>query len=166
MFSDFLTRTLTRSFSEGGCGMSTRPAFYSGRGATTTDLSSHKLDTLYKAIEKHVSKEAAGHFGQMVADLPCLSATDFLLALESLESHHWTWSKELIGHSNGLYAEDFGSGLGTIGSVLGGDRVDETASIRRNFLDQHKIKLPKADTQNSYDEYGYRTPYRDCWAGD
>lgn len=161
MFSDFLTRTLTQAAREGGCGMSTRPEYYSGRGATSTDLSSEKLETLYQAIRRNVNEKAADAFAQMVADIPCLSATDFLLALARLERNAWVWDARLIGMENGIYAGTPEDALFTLFEVVGhGDdhHRDETTSIRWGFLRQHGLKDPKVKPgrRSCYDDpYGY-----------
>jgi hypothetical protein len=143
MFSDFLTETLTGSTHCGGCGMSVRPGFYSGRGATTADLSSDKLERLFCAIKKHAGEPAAEAFVNMVAAMPSLSATDFLLSLARLESNGWTWHKRLLGAEKGLYAEDEGSAWGTVFARLGGaGERDDTATIRGAFLRAHGEELP------------------------
>jgi len=132
------------------CRMSGRPEFYSGRGATSRDLSSDKLESIYGRIEKHPGKKAAEDFARMVADIPVLSATDFLLSLYRLEANGWAWDKRLLGRENGLYARMPGEALGTIVSALGGflDR-DDTVGIRYEFLKKHSLKDPKMRT------YGY-----------
>lgn len=151
MFSQFLARVLTDSTLRGGCGMSTRPAFYSGRGATSSDLSSEKLERIYKAIIVNVSMKAADAFALMVANLPCLSATDFLLALARLEGAEWVWRTSMVGSENGRYADSFGAAMGTVLETVSGRKTDETVSIRRQFLNNHGIKDPKA----GQDKYGY-----------
>jgi len=70
-------------------GISTRPEFYSGRGATICDLGSYHLQKIYIGIEKNFGKQAGKEFVQMVADIPKLSATDFLLNLYNLEANGW-----------------------------------------------------------------------------
>ena len=50
---EYLNKVLTDSRYGDGCGMSTRPEYYSGRGATTTDLNSDQLKLIYNAIEKN-----------------------------------------------------------------------------------------------------------------
>ncbi len=136
--------------------MSTRPSFYSGRGATTSDLSSAKLERIYQAIENNVGQKAAKAFARMVRDIPVLSATDFLLSLERLVAAGWRWEKDMLGQENGLYAEDFGTALCTVASVLGGSRDrDETVAIRYDFLLRHDLKEPRMPKGTNI--YGYHS---------
>lgn len=131
----------------GEAGMSARPEFYSGRGATTCDLNDTKLEKIYQGVQREYGNKAAQQFAQMVADIPKLSATDFLLTLYTLEARDWKWNKKLLGNEKGIYVdgrtdkEKMGVGLATIGGVLFGDHLrDETHSIRREFLRRHEIE--------------------------
>ena len=137
-------------------GMSTRPEFYSGRGATSSDLNDDILENVYRLIQQaHGAKgdEHAKQFAQMVADIPVLSATDFLLTLYKLELHDWKWDKNILGNENGIYvdgptdAAKFAVGMATIGNVMFGSRSrerDQTEYIRRLFLNRHGIEPPKS----------------------
>lgn len=69
--------------------MSTRPEYYSGRGATTSDLNSEILFGLHKDIEKEYGKTAADSFVKMVAGLEVASATTFLNELYRLFNNEW-----------------------------------------------------------------------------
>lgn len=154
MFSEFLERILTRSTLEGGCGMSTRPEFYSGRGATRCDLSGKSLERIHEAILKERGKDASEAFITMVADIPKLSATDFLISLHRLDSNGFRWSKGTASDRNGLYAGNEVEGMFTVLGVLSGmNDVDETAAIRGQFLRDHGRKLPEKDRRGSC--YGY-----------
>lgn len=145
-------------------GMSARPSFYSGRGAITCDLNNMILGKLYEGIKKTFGDEAAKSFVCMVADIPVLSATEFLLALQRLEANDWVWrAGDANTSTKGIYAEDIGSAFGTIASVLGGmsDR-DETEAIRGSFLRSHENELPppikkRLDTRrrNNRNVWGY-----------
>jgi len=153
MHSDFLVRVLTAPPTRNadgqfwGCGMATRPSFYSGRGATTTDLSSRKLECIYQEIDRNVGPKAAMAFARMVRDIPVLSATAFLLSLEQLVEAGWHWEEAMVVKTNGTYAEDFGSALGTVACVLSGDnRRDETVVIRHDFLRRHDLQEPRIGT--------------------
>ncbi len=158
MFSEFLTRTLTRSGNEpDGCGMSTRPDAFSGRGATTTDLNFRRLEVIYQSVLQNKGEKAAMAYAQMVADIPRLTATDFLITLAALESNNWVWDKRLLGSQNGLYAGDAESAFGTVACVLGGmSEVDQTYWIRRDFLAEHKIKVAKKKGERKFrcDHFG------------
>ena len=127
-------------------GMSARPEFYSGRGAIRDDLTDGKLERIYVRIEHEYGKDAAQEFAQMVADIPVLSATDFLLSLYRLEGHDWKWDKSFLGNEKGLYAADAGSALGTVMSVLFSTGRNETEYIRGRFLERHGIKTEKPES--------------------
>jgi hypothetical protein len=136
--------------------MSARPEFYSGRGAISDDLNSKILEEVYQGVQREHGEKAAKQFAQMVADIPNLSATDFLLTLYRLESHNWKWNKKMLGIEKGIdVGPDYGDGgreaigMVTIGNVLGGmlDR-DETSYIRGEFLRRHKIEDPKKEQRN------------------
>ncbi|MDP3027250.1 MAG: hypothetical protein Q8N63_06075 [Nanoarchaeota archaeon] len=132
-------------------GMSACPEFYSGRGAIPCDLNDKILEKVYKGVKREHGEKAAKHFTQMVADIPKLSATDFLLTLYRLESRNWRWDKRMLGNEKGIdVGPDYGDGrrtgiaLVTIGDVLGGmSERDETSYIRDNFLERHGIKVPQ-----------------------
>lgn len=142
MFSTFLCQILQKGETRGGCGMSIRPEFYSGRGATLSDLDSKKLNCIYDAIKKNIGDEAAHQFALMVASLPKLSATDFLLNLSELENNKWRW--EIPLSYDGIYASDHASGIATVASVLFGDiEKDQTIEIRREFLNKVGLKEKK-----------------------
>ncbi len=118
--------------------MCDRPGYYSGRGAITDDLNDKILEGIYEKIQEYHGKEAAQQYAQMVADIPKLTATDFLLTLYRLEGNKWVWNKNLIGEENGLYPEDEASAFGTLASVLYGlGEVDHTDYIRKQFLKRH-----------------------------
>ena len=132
-------------------GMSARPEFYSGRGARLTDLDDRKLEVVYQGIRREQGEEAAGNFAQMVADIPKLTVTDFLLTLYRLEANDWTWNKKLTGKEDGIYVDGLtdaakvASAFGTLGSVLGRmNEVDETCDIRRDFLERREIKITES----------------------
>lgn len=119
-------------------GMSARPGFYSGRGATTSDLNDKILEKVYQGILKNYGQEPAKEFVNMVADIPKLSATDFLLTLYRLEAHEWKWDKRFLGSEKGIYPEDEGSAMATVIDVLYGmNKTDETDYIRGEFLRKH-----------------------------
>lgn len=146
MQSRFLVVVLEKHPRDGGCGMSTRPGYYSCRGATSTDLNSEKLGRIHAAITANVSEEAGGAFAQMVADIPKLTATDFLLTLEAFEANGWKWDKHLLGRQNGVYAANAGEAMGSLMAALGGRReIDETVSIRSDFLRRQGIPESRKD---------------------
>lgn len=99
MLNESLHRVLCKD-----CKMSDRPSYYSGRGATTTDLGGAQLEMIYKEIkrqaeeppcfgQKPVPAGAHEQFVAMVKSLPSLGATDFLVALSDLEAANWVWNE-------------------------------------------------------------------------
>ena len=136
MFISKMTKDIRTIVHESG--MSDRPGYYSGRGATLTDLNGDTLEKFYQNIEKSIGEEAAQNFVQMVANIPKLSATDFLLTLYNLERNNWKWDSKLIGNEKGNYAESEGEAMGNVLSVLGGmSERNETYAIRSRFLEEH-----------------------------
>ena len=139
--------------------MSARPEFYSGRGANISDLDSKRLEYIYQFIKKEHGEKAGENFIQMVADIPVLSATDFLNTLYRLDSNNWRWDKSLLGNEKGIdIGTDYGDGrredigFATIVNIFGGsyDR-DETDCIRGEFLRKHGINQDKY-SENKYSE--------------
>jgi hypothetical protein len=140
----WLDRTLTDSgHNPDGCGMSTRPEYYSGRGATSSDLSSSSLEKLYKSIKKNAGADAAKAYEKMVMAIPVLSATDFLITLKRLVANAFVWDPSLVSGQKGIHVEDEGNAIGTFLSVFGGmHNRDETEFIRGPFARAHDL-LPK-----------------------
>lgn len=150
MFSTFLSGALGRA------GMSARPEFYSGRPATTSDLNSAKLEKLHHDITANVGEKAGEAFIDMVAAIPVLTATDFLVTLVAFEGNDYAWDKSLLSRVRGVYAVDEGTALGTVVSRLGpGRERDDTYSIRAEFLRKHGREVPHNDSP--YIMYG-RSP--------
>ncbi|MFA5797216.1 MAG: hypothetical protein WC916_04230 [Candidatus Woesearchaeota archaeon] len=130
-------------------GMSTRPEFYSGRGAITGDLNYSILEKIYQGVEKIRGKEDAKQFVNMVADIPKLSATDFLLTLYKLDAMDWKWDKKLLGNERGVFIDGstdeakFATGLFTMAEIMCGSNArDETDYIRERFLQAHGKQTP------------------------
>lgn len=73
--------------------MSARPGYYSGRGATTSDLNSDLLNKIADGIKKEYGDQAHDSFVKMVWDTPSLSATAFLTNLYALHSAGWDLRK-------------------------------------------------------------------------
>jgi hypothetical protein len=135
--------------------MSTRPEFYSGRGATTSDLNSSLLELIYAGVKQEAGDEAAANFVQFVCDFDKLAATTFLnefyafcdcgctytprkhSAIDELDPGPDNDSRDVVG-------------LGMMMSAMSGmmDR-DETESIRNAFLANHRSEFkPHHDHQN------------------
>lgn len=140
-------------------GMSARPEFYSGRGAISCDLNSKILEKIYINIQAYKGKDAAAQYVQMVADIPKLSATDFLLTLYRLENNDWKWDTCLLGNENGIdVGPDRGDGTrgaatfaSLIGVMSGMSERDETQRIRGEFLMNHRVNEKKNKTSYADD---------------
>jgi hypothetical protein len=147
-------RTLSKIINDAG--MSTRPEYYSGRGAITCDFNSDILEKIYQGIVESLGTIAGESFIDMVVDMPKLTATDFLLTLYSLQSSNWMYNKkpsidtiEIGKNKDGEY--DLGSGMAAIAGVLFGDsKRDETYSIRWGFLRSHGRKVKEKVYNNGF----------------
>ena len=125
--------------------MSGRPEYYSGRGATLSDLNSELLQMIWKGVKKEVGKKAAAAFVEMVVDIEVLSATCFLNTLYSLEARGWIWTKPNRCQGNldhidvGPDGEGrFAVGMASIAAWMGGGSSrDDTLMIRGEFLAKH-----------------------------
>lgn len=132
--------------------MSTRPEFYSGRGAITCDLDGSMLEGIYQDIKKEFGEEPAKNFVKMVNDIKVISATTFLEELYMLCGNGWNYKKKRKSHQasgisipkneNGEYDENsLTSGiLGMFAAISNGSR-DETPLIKNYFLSKHGVKL-------------------------
>ena len=138
--------------------MSNRPEYYSGRGAILSDLNDQILERAYKVVKREHGEEAAKQYAQMVADIPKLSATDFLLTFYRLEGNDWKWDKRILGNEKGIdVGPDRGDGsreavaFATIAGALFGDSSrDETEHIRGEFLRRHKIEQPEREQRDYF----------------
>lgn len=126
-------------------GMSDSPGYYSGRGATTSDLGYRQLNTIAKAIKENKGDKALKNFVHMVAQIDVLSATDFLLTLQQLAAADWVWNKKMLPRTKGIHVDSIGAAFGTIGEVFGRSQPprDSTVEIRAQFLREHGVPEPK-----------------------
>ncbi len=139
--------------------MSSRPEYYSGRGAILSDLNSELLEMIHEGIRREIGEKAAKNFVQMVADIDALSATFFLNSLYGLEASGWKWKKrskkaEALDHVD--VGPDsparFGIGMATLGSwMFGGSERNETAQISSDFLEKHGFPRKAHYFNNNYD---------------
>jgi hypothetical protein len=147
-------------------GMSSRPGFYSGRGANGSDLTARHLDVIWVGIKAEFGEAAADSFVLMVEALPILAATDFLLALFRLETNDWRWSENQIPSGPAGMALDFPAdtpngrdqAMGHLFSLFGGANPNDpgmTWSIKREFLRGHGRDYDDG-YRNSYDYDDYR----------
>lgn len=136
-------------------GMSGRPEFFSGRGATLADLDGNRLFAIYNKIMEEIGEAAAKEFVTMIENIDCLSATNFLNCLYSLEANNWTYipaeqsNIDLGSDTPGRDAIAFASLFSSLFSS--GDATD---CIRNSFfkLINHPIKeeILMDGTKNSY----------------
>jgi hypothetical protein len=140
--------------------MSTRPEFYSGRGAILCDLNGDILEGIYKGIEKEFGKMAARNFVKMVKDVKVLSATTFLEELYNLHYSGWKYYVKKR-HASGVSVpknkdgeyDETSAMMGMVGimtAMTSGGR-DETMSIKGFFLRQHGVKPVK---KTGYEYHG------------
>jgi hypothetical protein len=144
MLSEFLDDVLTKSsHAPDGCGMSTRPEYYSGRGATTVDVNSTKLEKVWTAIRTHRGEAAAEAFVCMVESIQVFSATEFLLALAKLDARGYVWNPSMLPKSKGIHATDDITGFCTVLAVMSRSERDDTATIKNPFLRAHGRKIER-----------------------
>lgn len=139
-------------------GMSGRPEFYSGRGATTSDLDGNRLYAIYQKIEQELGSRQAEAFVSMVKELKVLSATNFLNALYALEENDWNLTQ--FNESNiDVGPEEEGRGLialATVAESLFYCGRDDTEYIRSSFLSKIGFEREQRERQRLWccdDEY-------------
>ena len=122
-------------------GMSSRPEYYSGRGATLTDLNSEYLSRIHGIIKESHGTDAAKNFVDMVANIKVLSASDFLTCFYFLEIHSWKYrgfqsdlpqGVAVAKDKHGNY--DLTSGMFSMMAVMSRGNIDDTEAIRGRFL--------------------------------
>lgn len=134
----------------GHAGMSTRSAYYSGRGVVTSDLNYNILVCLYRYIESGESQEvfpdrAAESFLNMVVALDLLAATPFIESLYVLERCGWK-HKHIVNDPITVEKED---GEYTESSMMSGlfgmieqmEKTDEKLQYERVQSDMWKVDL-------------------------
>jgi hypothetical protein len=120
-----------------GVRMSSRPEFYSGRGAKYCDLNGKQLVNILNQIEQSIGEEAVNAFIQLVDSIKVLSATDFMVALYALERNGWKLhaSIEKNPQGEGSAFNDEVTAFCTVMSVFGGfGDWDDTDAIKIEFL--------------------------------
>lgn len=143
--------------------MCTRPEFYSGRGATLSDLNDRILECIYRDIKKEFGTNAAKNFVKMVNDIKVLSATTFLEELYMLFHSNWKYTNKKQ-HAAGVSVPknedgEYDMGMGIFGmteAIMNSGR-DDTQMIKTGFLIRHGIK-PKGGV---YSSDGYMMLYYD-----
>ncbi len=125
--------------------LSTRPDYYSGRRASTSDLTTEMLHKLYLFIKTEGGDEAAKNYVQMIADLKDMMATRFLESLYNLAWSNWKWKKGLSGSTVAAEKDNEMSMIIGLMSVMGStdnELYGMTDSIREPFL---KSRMSKED---------------------
>lgn len=136
--------------------MSTRPEYYSGRGAILCDLDGRQLEGIYQDILKEFGEKPASNFVKLVSDIKVISATTFLQELYELFYNNWKYKKKRQ-HASGISVEKNEDGtynaehgvLGIMSSLF--NNRDETQMIKGYFLSSHGVK-PKTEMRS--DGYG------------
>ncbi len=133
--------------------ISTCPEYYSGRGATRSDLNAEILQGIYQGILKEFGKDAAKNFVKMVADIKVLSATTFLEELYQLSYCDWKYIEKkrhadgvVVGKNEDGEYDELNGMVGVITAMFHDGR-DDTESIRGHFVRSHGIK-PKGGTRH------------------
>ncbi len=147
------------------CGMSSRPEYYSGRGATLSDLNSEILLKIQKRIKEVFGDKEAKAFVQMVKTLKTLSATTFLQELYILHSRDWQTKPNGVNDACGVVIPKDDDGNYNIAGGMFGmlaamthDGRDDTRQIRAQFLRSNGIRSEELD----YDDMPlvYRNKYK------
>lgn len=143
--------------------MSTRPEYYSGRGAITCDLNSDMLFGIHKDIIEVYGEDAGKEFVKMVDAIKVISATAFLNALYELYYNNWECKMEkqpdsitVAKKKDGTYDETSGM-MGIISAMFSSGR-DQTNEIKSWFLLQNGVE-PKEEIYYN-DRYGYVSKWR------
>ncbi len=141
--------------------MSSRAAFYAGRGATLSDLTDKHLQKIWELIQKHHGDNAAASFVKMVEAMREMSATAFINELYSLENAGWKF-KQVAGHSGMDFEKDKDGnynemqGMAALLSAFGNNGRDDSPSIRNHFLQSHGVKMKEKYIGDGLIERYYR----------
>jgi hypothetical protein len=134
--------------------MSTRPEYYSGRGATFSDLNEEILFKIHKDLQKEFGNNAGIGFVKMVNGIKILSATAFLNGLYELFYNNWEYNENqpsgisIPKDENDNYNTNIGM-IGVMESLFSCGR-DDTHLIKSWFLEKNGIKCEKI----YYNEFG------------
>ena len=138
--------------------MSTRPEYYSGRGATTSDLNDQILFGIHKDLKKDFGEDAGNGFVKMIDGIKVLSATAFLNGLYELYYNNWIYNEQqpdsitIQKDDDGNYNSTVGM-IGVIDSLFSCGR-DDTQQIKSHFLRCNGVKGKEIyDNYRGY--YGY-----------
>lgn len=132
---DRFHRIIISAPSVGGMGMSTRPAFYGGRGVNH-DVNSDKLVAMYKGLQHpDFPPTAASDFVKLVLAIPRMTGSDLVASLSSFEAAGFTFSPEQA--SDDPFQVDRASEVNMVASMfarMGSDQDEWTALARTNGI--------------------------------
>lgn len=123
--------------------LSTRPEFYSGRGAIQSDLNSGHLEMLYGGVLAEHGQPAAVQFVRFIADFPVLSATAFLNSFYAFLHNDCTYTPREHSEMDNIDVgpdndqREFIGMISIFGALAGDSKRDETEMIRGQFLQSH-----------------------------
>lgn len=150
--------------------MLNRPEYYSGRGATLSDLNSGLLEKIHQGVLAEHGKDAAEGFVDMVENIDVLSATLFLNSLYELEACRWKWHQKKgskasehidVGPDDGTDRRNIQGQISILAWTTGGSTRDDTFMIKSEFLAAHgrEPQMPKGIQEWTND--GRRAAFRD-----
>lgn len=135
--------------------MSTRPEYYSGRGARVCDLNGEQLFIIHKGIKENIGEAQAQAFVNMIENIDSLSATNFLNCLYALEASDWT-TVHIEENDIDLGPDTPGRtaiALGTLFGSFSSHSSDSTNFIRNTFF--KLINHPIKDSEQQYSDHWY-----------
>jgi hypothetical protein len=124
--------------------LGTRPEYFSGRGATLSDLNSDILEGIYQGLLEVIGKTAAKNFVVLVARFSSLSATAFLNDFIQWYSNGCNEYQTQATSDVDLGPDDEGRfpvAFATMASMMFGNQRDDTNQIRYSFLTNHQQEL-------------------------
>ena len=121
---------------------SSRAEYFSGRGATLTDLNFEILEHIHGQITKEYGEEAAKNYVNMVASMKSCSATAFINNCYTLAYNNFKWELEESDTSGIEVGKDKEGNYDTVNGIFGiisamHQRGDQTPEIRNRFLSKH-----------------------------
>lgn len=155
--------------SVGGMGMSTRPAFYGGRGVNH-DVNSSKLVAMYKGLQHpDFPPTAAGDFVKLVLAIPRMTGSDLVASLNNFAAAGFVFSPEQA--SDDPFQVDRTNEANMMASMfarMDSDQDDWTALVRTNGIKAAFCRaidvawcpkpLPPRAANDSTCSYGYEYP--------
>lgn len=137
--------------------LSSRPDFYSGRGANLGDLNSKILNLIYQGFITHFNQQKADEYVKLVANIKCASATSFLI---NLRNFYETGSTNVVEQNTDISRNAYEvSAVCTFLSLMN-DRPDQSFQILSPFLqiylsdDEYNKFCMKCNGVARFDEFG------------